>query len=102
MAQLHRIGTATSPGTQLRVRRGLGASASALGLEGAAGYLHLALGAARSLNGMRAPSPCDRAGAALQDGQVCTPQLRITLTGDRAETACTTPATTSWPVTRVQ
>jgi hypothetical protein len=51
--------TARSPSTQLRVWRSLGASAGVLGLEGAAGYLHPALGAARSLNGMRAASPRD-------------------------------------------
>jgi hypothetical protein len=47
------------PSTQLRTRRSLGASAAVLGLEAAAGYLHPALGAARSLNGMRAASPPD-------------------------------------------
>ncbi len=58
-AQLHRPGTATSPSTQLRVQRSPGASAGILGLEGAAGCLHPALAAARSLNGMRAASPRD-------------------------------------------
>lgn len=58
-AQLHRPGTATSPSTQLRVPRSPGASAGILSLEGAAGYLPPALGAARSLNGMRAASPRD-------------------------------------------
>jgi len=44
---LHPTGTATSPSTQLRMWRSLGASASVLGLEGAAGYLYSVLGAAR-------------------------------------------------------